>query len=339
MATVALEFSRAMLAEGASMVFFSSRQRPAGTGDWKAQFIFSPHRHELANKLYWLPRVEPLAGVDVVFYPYWPASPLRSSQAPPSVVYVHDLAFRLRPEAVPWQQRLYLGRLIPAALRSSALIFTPSEATRQDLLLAYPRHHLSGRVMVIPPGSALDAVTPGAVPAGLPEDFVLAVGTIEPRKNYPILLEAHRRLADRPPLVVVGQRGWGSADIVRGLEQDPKVVLLGHTDDATLRALYRRARLLVFPSLYEGFGLPLLEAMAEGLPAVVSSAGALSEVAGGAALLVRPDDPAAIADAMRSVLDDPGLAARLSERGRARAAQFSWRSSARRALELLAQVR
>jgi len=337
MVTLAVELARGML-EAADLVLFASGARPPGLEQAKAEFVLSPHRHELWNKLSWLPRVEGRCGLDAMFYPYWPSPPRRSAAAPPCAIFVHDLAFRIQSEAVPWQQRLYLGKLLTPALRAAAVVMTPSHTTRQDLLEHFPLPGLERRVEVIYPGCSLTAVAARGVAPELGRGFILAVGSIERRKNYRRLIEAYRRLKSPPPLVVVGRSGWGSSRLRRELELEPGVKLLGHVDDATLRGLYQSAALLVFPSLYEGFGLPLLEAMAEGLPAVVSDAGSLAEVAGGAALLVDPLDPLSLADGMERVLSDRQLAARMTEAGRARAAEFDWQSASRRAFALLERL-
>src|SRR5205085_3640197 len=160
--------------------------------------------------------------------------------------------------------------------------------------------------------------------------YLLAVGTVEPRKNYPRLLQAYRRLKDRGlsmPLAVAGKAGWAYGRTLDDLRNEKGVRLLGHVDDATLRALYRSASALAFPSLYEGFGLPLLEAFAEGLPAVVGAAGALPELAGDAALLVDPLDHVSLADALERVVNDQELRARLSAAGRERAADYTWQAA------------
>jgi alpha-1,3-rhamnosyl/mannosyltransferase len=158
--------------------------------------------------------------------------------------------------------------------------------------------------------------------------FILAVGTVERRKNYRRLADAYRMLRQRsaavPPLVVAGKEGWANEDTLRRLRAEPGVQLLGHVEDAVLLALYQHARLLAFPSLYEGFGLPLLDAFATGLPALISSTGALPEVAGGAALMVEAEQPEAIAAGLERLLSDEPLRRVLAERGRERAAEFSW---------------
>jgi glycosyltransferase involved in cell wall biosynthesis len=340
MGTCALELTRALLraAGGDAFTLFCSRERPGDLDAPTATAVLSPHRHELANKLTWLPSVEGAAGLDVMLYPYWPPPPVRRRGAPPAVTLVHDVAFRARPAEVPWQQRLYLGRLLPAAVRRSAAVLVPSAATREDVLRWFGVPGLEGRVHVIPEGSGMARVAPGSLPGDLEPGFILAVGTIEPRKNYPRLLAAHRLLRERravPPLVVAGGVGWAYGDALDDLRRDPGVRLLGHVDDPTLAALYRWACVLAFPSLYEGFGLPLLEAMEAGLPALVGGGGSLPELAGGAAVEVDPLSVEAIAVGLERLLDDPELRRALAQRGRERAAEFTWDAAGRRVLEIL----
>jgi glycosyltransferase involved in cell wall biosynthesis len=341
MVTLAIGLAERMLATAGAerrYTLFCSRERPPALPGDGCRALLSPYRHEVLNKLRWLPAVEADAGLDAVLYPYWPCPPRRRAEAPPAVMVVHDLAFRVRPREVPWQQRVYLGSILPGALRRAAAVLAPSEATRRDLLAHYPLPGLADRTTVVPEGWSLGGVTPGALPAGLEPGFLLAVGTIEPRKNYPRLLAAYRLLRARagvPPLVVVGRVGWAYGSALDELRAEPGVRLLSGVDDATLRALYRSAGALAFPSLYEGFGLPLLEAMAEGLPAVVGDAGALPELAGDAALLVDPLDVASIADGLERVLSDGELRARLAAAGPRRAAAYTWAAAAEATLALL----
>jgi glycosyltransferase involved in cell wall biosynthesis len=342
MVTVALELSRELLrlAPEKRFTLFCSQERPCGLEPARA--VLSPRRHEVWNKLRWLPAVEAQAGLDAVFYPYWPCPPRRRPGAPPAVMVVHDLTFRVRPREVPWQQRAYLGSLLPSALRQAAAVLVPSEQTRQDLLEHYPLPGLEQRTEVMGLGWSLGTVQPGPLPEGLEPGYLLAVGTIEPRKNYPRLLAAYRLLRQRrgaPPLVVVGRVGWAYGSALRELQAEPGVRLLGHVPDPTLRALYRSAAVLAFPSLYEGFGLPLLEAMAEGLPAVVGRAGALPELAGEAAVLVDPLDVEAIAQGLEQALDDLELRRRLGQAGRQRAAAYTWEAAAGILLNVLDGLR
>ncbi len=344
MVTVALGLTGEMLVAGGAgrrFTLFCSRERPEGLPAGGVRAVLSPYRHEVPNKLRWLPAVEADAGLDAILYPYWPCPPRRRAGAPPAAMFVHDLAFRVRPKEVPWQQRVYMGSILPGALRRAAAVLTPSEATRRDLLEHYPLPGLADRTTVVREGWSLGAVPPGDLPDGLEPGFLLAVGTIEPRKNYPRLLAAYRLLRTRlgaPPLVVVGRVGWAYGGALDELRAEPGVRLLSDVDDPGLRALYRAAGALAFPSLYEGFGLPLLEAMADGLPALAGSAGALPELAGDAALLVDPTDVEAIAAGLERILCDGELRLRLAEAGRRRAAAYTWAEAAAAALDVLDRI-
>jgi glycosyltransferase involved in cell wall biosynthesis len=141
-----------------------------------------------------------------------------------------------------------------------------------------------------------------------------------------------------PELVIAGRPGWAYGDTLRRIKAEPGVRYLGHVDDATLSALYRSAALLALPSLYEGFGLPLLEAMAHGLPAVVGNVGSLPELADGAALLVDPEDVSSIASGLERLLDDRSLREKLGAEGRRRAADFTWERAAAATREVLRRI-
>jgi glycosyltransferase involved in cell wall biosynthesis len=341
MVTLALQLTGALLraSRGHDFVLFCSRERPAGLPVDGTTAVLSPHRDEVINKLLWFPAVEAQSGLDAIFYPYWPPPPRRKLSAPPSAMFVHDLAFRLRPSEVPWQQRAYLGSVLPRALEGAAVVIAPSDSTRLDLLGNYPVPGLAARTHVVAEAAANLGTEADSLPDGVDPGFILAVGTIEPRKNYGRLVAAYRLLKERrpaaPQLVVVGRVGWAYGNALQLLQSEPGVRLLGHVPDASLRRLYQEASLLVFPSVYEGFGLPLLEAMAEGLPAMIGTAGALPELAAGAALEVDVMEPRAIADGMARLLGDAGLRLRLAESGRRRAQAFSWDRAASETMSLL----
>lgn len=351
--TVAVELTRALVesVSGDEFVLLCSRERPLSLQDLDCEAFLSPYRHEVVLKSRWLPAIEPQLESDAILYPYWPSPPFRRAGAPPAAIFVHDLAFRLRPAEVPWQQRLYFRAVLPPALHQAAAVLVPSESTRRDLLKLYPIQGLDQKVKVIPLGLPT-AVPAGPLPEGIEPGFVLAVGTVEPRKNYPRLLAAFRRLRGRhgalpfiingrpgvPHLVIAGRAGWAYGDTLERIAAEPDVHYLGHVDEPTLAALYDSASVLAFPSLYEGFGLPLLEAMAHGIPAVVGAAGALPELALGAALSVNAEDVDAIASALERLLADEGLRQKLGEEGKRRARGYTWKSAAEHTLDILRRI-
>ena len=188
--------------------------------------------------------------------------------------------------------------------------------------------------------SDLDAAEISTLP---PPGFVLAVGTLEPRKNLPRLVEAYRALGEElralHPLVVVGALGWETGETLDALRSlGERCTLLGYVSDAALAELYRRCAVFCYPSLGEGFGLPVLEAMAAGAPVITSNLSSLPEVGGAAAEYVDPRDVASIADGLRRVLCDEPRWAQLSREGVERAGEFSWESFAQRVLEVLQAV-
>jgi glycosyltransferase involved in cell wall biosynthesis len=267
----------------------------------------------LARELWWYPlRLSLLGGADVVHCPTY-YGPIRPRSR--SVVTVHDLAVWRHPEAFGEWTRRYVPRVVPAVLRAAARIVAVSEFTAGELerVLGVARE----RVTVIP--NAADAAFSADGPHADGE-YVLAVGTLEPRKNLDRAIRAAERLGVE--LRVVGERGWGGVEAA-----GPHVRWLGRLDDEQLAAQYRGAHCLVFPSLYEGFGIPILEAMACGTPVVTSGLGAMREIADDAAILVDPLDIADIAAGIERAASEH---ARLREAGLARARQFSWDESARR---------
>jgi glycosyltransferase involved in cell wall biosynthesis len=342
MVTVAVELARALVSNRGEDAFtlLCSRERPPALADLDCEAVLAPYRHEVLLKARWLPMVEPQLGCNAILYPYWPSPPRRRRGAPPAAIFVHDLAFRLRPAEVPWQQRAYFGTVLGPALRQAAAVLVPSATTRNDLLSAYPLKGLDARVTVVREGVSGPA-TAGPLPDGIEAGFVLAVGTVEPRKNYPRLLAAYRQLRSRPgvpQLVIAGRPGWAYGDTLQKIRDEPGVRYLGHVDEPTLAALYESASVLAFPSLYEGFGLPLLEAMAQGVPAVIGKSGALPELAGGSAIEVDPEDVDAIAGGLEKLLSDADLRKALGEAGKQRAAGFTWEKAAASTLGILRRI-
>ncbi|GIW11605.1 MAG: hypothetical protein KatS3mg061_2662 [Dehalococcoidia bacterium] len=271
--------------------------------------------------------------------------PLRRTR---SVLTVHDLIFRFFPEHHLPLNRWYLTLMMPRFLRAADAIIAVSEQTRRDLSALYGV--APERVWVIPEGvnpRFRPPDHPAAITAlrerlGLPERFILYLGTIEPRKNLLTLLEAYRALVaagETADLVIAGRRGWLFAPVfarVRELGLEQRVHFTGWVAEEDLPFLLAAAQVFAFPSEYEGFGLPPLEAMAVGTPVVAANAAALPEVVGDAGLLVPPRDVAALAAALQRVLSDEELARTLRARGLARARRFSWEKAA---LETLAVYR
>ena len=291
-----------------------------------------------------LPRRLRQLGIDVLHSPHHTTPlPVRLRADCRRVVTFHDLTFFLIPERYPATRRLYFQTMTRLSARVADAVIVPSGAVREDVtrILRLPPR----RVFAIPEaaGPAFRPQDAGAVEAvrrryGLEGPFLLSVGSLEPGKNRERLLQAFARLRARGPthtLVIAGQPAWrheGEEPLARRLGLADAVRFLGHVPQADLPALYSGADLFVFPSLYEGFGLPALEALACGTPVVASNVSALPEVVGDAALQVSPLDVEALADAMERVLHDPRLRADLRERGLKRAAGFSWERAARETL-------
>ncbi|MBV9578416.1 MAG: glycosyltransferase family 4 protein [Chloroflexi bacterium] len=253
----------------------------------------------------------------------------------PSVVTVYDLSFLLFPRAFKPANRIYLAATTRATARRARRVLTISEHARRDIVrllnvpeecvdVTYPA--VEDRYRRLPE----DEVQAFRRARGLPEAFVFTLGTLEPRKNLIGLLRAYARLEQpRPPLYVAGGTGWRFSpifDTVRDLHLGEDVHFLGFVAEDELPLWYNAAQLFAFPSLYEGFGLPVLEAMACGAPVVTSTAASLPEVGGKAAVLVPPQDTDGIAQEMARVLDDPHLRMELRAAGRIQASRFSWRA-------------
>jgi glycosyltransferase involved in cell wall biosynthesis len=261
------------------------------------------------------------------------------------VVTVHDVAFLVHPEAYPPQWRLAYRAGLARLVRSADAVIAVSRHTAEDL---GRRTRLDeGRVHVVPLAGSLPpaAADPDATLARLKirRPYILSVGTLEPRKNLVRLVRAYRRVVVRGlphSLVLAGPAGWRHQALMRevALEAPGTVILTGKLPEADLDGLYRGADIFVYPSLYEGFGLPVLDALARAVPCVVSTSSSLPEVAGEAALFVDPRSVAAIAEAIERVATDPVLSARLREAGPPRAARFSWDETARRTLEVYKSI-
>ncbi len=303
--------------------------------------------------VWWQQRILPKrlkrGDVDLLFSPLQTLPVMRPACPVPAVVTVHDLTVVLRPEdhrfKVRWSQIPFLGRSMARARR----IIADSRATADDLLFQFPASR--GKVEVIhlgvgPEYRPADGETVAEIrrELGAPEGYLLFVGTLEPRKNLPTLLNAWETLRDAdpdfPPLLLAGGAGWHSDGIRRRIERltGHGVRHLGRLTSGELVRAYQGATAFAYPSLYEGFGLPVLEAMACGVPCVTADVSSLPEVVGDAGLLVDPRDVAELAAALQRVVSEPALAADLAARGRERARRFTWDRAARLHAEVFSQA-
>lgn len=287
---------------------------------------------------------ETLVGTCDLFHsPDFTLPPLKTARG---VVTVHDLSFLRFPEHADPGLRAFLAKAVPRSAARANRVLADSESTKADLvgLLGID----PGKISVVPAGvdarfrPVRDTMKLEQVCQRyrLPEWFILFVGTLEPRKNLPRLITAYaqmRRHTGLPhQLVIAGKPGWLYQEIYEQVTKEglsENVHFIGFVADDDLPALYTLADLLAFPSLYEGFGLPPLEAMACGTPVVASNRSSLPEAVGSAGLLVDPENIDALADALARVLGDAPLRVRLADLGRAQAARFTWQAAAERLLE------
>lgn len=267
-----------------------------------------------------------------------------------TMITVHDLAFLIRPECADERLRVFLERAVPSSAARADYIITDSENTRNDVICLLDAN--PDRVFVVPGG--VDPVFSPSNEEDLAEvrraysldhPYLLAVGVIEPRKNFPRLIDAYARFRVRTglayELVIAGAQGWLSEETFRQAAQcsfSSDVRFTGYVPDKHLAALYTGAEVFAYPSLYEGFGLPVLEAMACGTPVVCANTSSLPEFAGDAALLFPPEDPDEIADALETACGDPLLRQELRQRGTERAKRYQWRHAAERLIQIYERV-
>jgi len=334
-AQAALESVRAVLAHGeVDQVGVSAWHRQAPLPAWRpplpVEALALPRLalYEAWHRLR-RPAVSRATGPVDVIHATGMAVPPPSS---PLVVTVHDLAFLRDPSRFTRRGVSFFHRAIELARRDATLVIAPSEATLAE---CRANGFDPARLRLVPWGidprpASVDEVAAARARHGLWPRYVLWTGTIEPRKNLPVLLDAFRRL-DRPDvqLVMVGPQGWNEDLTARLAPIQERVAAVGFVAPDELRALYAGAEVFCFPSLQEGFGLPVLEAMAQGRAVITSAGTATEEVGGDASVLVDPVDPTALADALGSLLDDPERRRQLGERARVRAAtEFSWAATA-----------
>jgi glycosyltransferase involved in cell wall biosynthesis len=261
-----------------------------------------------------------------------------------TLVTIHDLSFLIHPECAEPSMVRYLTDAVPRGLRRANVILADSQATRNDLARLLPIN--PAHVELVYPGVGprfcpmpAEAIAPVRRRLGLPDNFVLFVSTLEPRKNLVRLLEAFAQVVQTDSfnlhLVIAGRRGWLYEDIFAAIDRlqlHERVQLLDYVDDKDLPALYNLAAAFVYPSIYEGFGIPPLEALACGTPTVTADNSSLPEVVADAAVLVSAEDVGSIASGIARVVSDEALRARLRVAGPAQARKFTWEQAAQRVL-------
>jgi len=348
--TYSLHLIRELLAQGQThrfRLYFNQAPSPGLFAPGAEQHVMPFPRMWTHLRLSWEMRSRP---PEVLFVPSHVLPLVHPRRC---VVTVHDLGYHYHPEAHTLSQNLYLRWSTRFNAHSATRVLADSQATRQDLIALYQVP--AAKIQVVYPGrdETLAPVTDAARLAavrgryGVTERYLLYVGTLHPRKNLVRLIRSFARLLgsgvqlaglDTLQLVLAGQKGWLYDEIVaevRRLHLAERVVLTGFVPDSDLPALLSGAQAFLFPSLYEGFGFPVLEAMACGTPVVCSNRSSLPEVAGEAALQVDPLDTEALAAAIERLLVDEGLRQELARRGLAQIERFSWRRCAAEVLEVL----
>jgi len=335
------------------LVIFAQKKGPALIDlpeerwvEWRIVEDLSP-----GSRLVWeqtrLPSLVRSTKVDLLHSLHY-TRPLRLPCA--SVVTFHDMTFFLFPQLHTWARRLFFPTAMRISARQADAIITVSESTRQDAI----------RLLAIDPGKIFTAQL-GVDPSfrtindlgeksrviakyNLPERFILYLGTIEPRKNLPILIRAYRQLVNSGTshkLVLVGKYGWmyeDVLDLVDELGLEDKVFFAGYVPQDDLPLVYNLASLFVYPTIYEGFGLPALEAMACGVPVITSQIASLPEIVGDAGILIPVNNVEALSEAMSRVLGDSTLREKLIKDGQLRSTKFSWDRTAQLTWQVYMQV-
>jgi alpha-1,3-rhamnosyl/mannosyltransferase len=259
----------------------------------------------------------------------------------PTVALVHDLVAFERELRAP-RGSLFERLTLPLAVRDTHALICISDATRKELIARFPAADGKSYVISLGADERFASAEPGDVAArhGITKPYVLCTATLEPRKNVPRLIEAFAglepELRDRYELVLAGPEGWQTEETLKAIGEHPQLVrALGHVPDSDLPALYAGATVFAYPSLREGFGLPVLEAMAAGAPVLTSNQSSLPEVGGDAARYANPYDVESIRAGLTELLEDEPLRNELSAAGRERAARFTWLEAASKTLAIL----
>lgn len=251
----------------------------------------------------------------------------------PSVVTIHDVTFQLYPVVHEPIKRWYFPLAMKVAVRRAKFVLAVSETTRSDLAFIFPK--IKNKLVVT--FLAARKLPISNKPKASRPPYVLFLGTLEPRKNLERLVQAWVQIKNKfhTRLLIVGMRGWGRLRVDQASMVNDGIDILGRVDDEELSNLIYGAEFLAYPSIYEGFGLPVIEAMSLGIPVLTSNVGATREIAEGAAYLVNPHSVEEIQEGLASLLSSPELRRKYSELGVRRAMEFSWQSTARKTLDAI----
>ena len=269
----------------------------------------------------------------------------------PIVVTIHDIISLLFPETIPFASRMFYSKWMPFSYRKAAQIITISESTKRDIVrvLGIPEE----KITVIPLGFdkkmqtkvSRDEITKVKKKYSLPEKYLLHIGTLEPRKNLDFLIDVFSEVIangdNKLGLVITGKKGWyyeGLFEKVKNLSLEDRVIFTGYIDEEDKAAIYQGARIFTFPSIYEGFGLPPLEAMAAGIPVISSDTSSMPEVIGDAGILISPYDREAWAKAILEVDSDENLRKKMISKNLLQVEKFSWDKTAQKTIEIYSKV-
>lgn len=293
----------------------------------------------LSQKLLAWPKINKLIGVELDWFFSPNISLVSLSSSVKQILTIHDLSFLHFPDCYSLKMRIWHKFLSPKKQCQKAdIVLTPSKNTKQDIVNTYGVE--AKKIEVVYPGlSSIFTKNDGEEVKNLPEKYILFLGTVEPRKNIVCLIKAFnssdklKRMGYK--LILVGKIGWGEREVVRLILQSSDIIYLSYISAEQKVHLYKKAGLFVYPSLYEGFGFPVLEAMACGTPTITSNRSSLPEVASGACVLVNPNSVGQIKDSMETILTNNNLKNYLIDLGSKRAMDFNWTVAAERFLNIL----
>lgn len=315
-------------------------------------FVSLPAKNKFDWNLWYVPRSLRAHAVDIYHTQY--IVPFFVPKRTKLVTHIHDVSFRAYPKYIAPIDRFFLNALIPKSIHRADQIIAPSEFTKREIMKYYrvPEEKISVIYNAVAPeffaeeNKSRENFEAIREKYRLPKSFLLYIGTLQPRKNIPMLLEAFRSLRESDPdlgLVLAGNRDGHHFDIridktIARFNLENAVVFPGFIDQSDLPALMSGARALVFPSYYEGFGIPILEAMSRGVPVIASDIPALREAGGDAAMFVSPDNPMLFSKALRTICEHASIREELVQKGLIRARYFSWERSAQNLLAVYRKI-